>query len=107
MIVADEAEHTTAEQAAEVNQGEHTRTGRRPIVARAARVAYGYARAPLLSLDPCQHRPDPPGPPPPDHTTLPREGEAADGHCPHYHRATRTGGTYSALPHAAPDYAGG
>ena len=54
---------TTAEQAAEVNRGEHTRTGRHPIVARAARVAYGYARAPLLSLDPRQHRPDPPGPP--------------------------------------------
>ena len=36
----------------------------RLAAARAVRVAYGYARAPLLPPDPPRHRPDPPGPPP-------------------------------------------
>ena len=37
---------------------------RRLFAARAVRVAYGYARPPLLPPDPPRHRPDPPGPPP-------------------------------------------
>ena len=36
---------------------------RRLFAARAVRVAYRYARAPLLPPDPPRHRPDPPGPP--------------------------------------------
>ena len=37
---------------------------RRLFATRAVRVAYGYARPPLLPPDPPRHRPDPPGPPP-------------------------------------------
>ena len=48
IAVADEAEQATKEEAPEVNPGECTHTHRRPIVAPAARVAYGHARPPPL-----------------------------------------------------------
>ena len=48
ITVADEAEQATKEEAPEVNRGECTHTHRRPIVARAARTADGYAGAPPL-----------------------------------------------------------
>lgn len=103
ITVADEAEQATKEEAPGVNHGECTHTHRRPIVAPAARVAYGHARPPpLLARWPQCPPPAPPTAGAGGHGGLRGEDAAAHGHYPHYRRAA---GTYPALSYRAPGYA--